>query len=142
LLEEVRMSKSTRKKDRKQQRQNQSLLEDLQSDRFVRQKFKEQIGVEEEERKDVIPPKLSRKLLQEVKEQQVEVNTDADEQFPILKANIPAIKFDDVSESFSQDDSYVEEIIDVDPEEEAIMKHFMTDNLQKKLFQILLWEKH
>jgi len=135
----VRMSKNTRKKDRKNVRQNQSLLEDLQSDRYVRQKFKEQIGVEEEERKDVIPPKMSRKLLIEVKEQQVEVNTD--EQFPVIKSNMPIIKFDDVSESFSQDDSYVEEITDIDPEEEAIMKHFMTDNQQKKTISDIIMEK-
>jgi len=44
--------------------------------------------------------------------------------------------------SFSQDDSYVEQIIDVDPEEELVMKLFMSEsNPTKKTISDLIMEK-
>jgi len=134
----------SRKKQNKVNRQHNPLIVDIQRDKFSTPRVDENVDENfEDEEMNVIPPSLSRKLLQEVKEQQMEVNSDGNNNF-LLNSNVkPKINFlDDESEEFSQDDSYVEQIIDVDPEEELVMKLFMSEsNPTKKTISDLIMEK-
>jgi len=119
---------------------------DIQNDTQVQENIETEINEDDNQNEieeDIIPPSLSRKILKDVKEQQVEMNNDL-ENNTLNPKNMPMINFtEDLSEEFSQDgDSYVEQVIDIDPEEELAMKVFMSENNQtKKTISDLIMEK-
>jgi len=131
------MSKDTSRKEERKKKRHDPLLVDIDRDKYVTLKNNRNNDEKDEDVEmggEVIPPSVTRKLLREVKEQQIEMNEDNDNNMFNDNSSHPTINYlEDVSEEFTQDDdSYVEQIIAVDPQEEALMKLFMTDNNTKK----------
>eukprot|EP01129_Flabellula_baltica_P017524 TRINITY_DN9732_c0_g1_i1.p1 TRINITY_DN9732_c0_g1~~TRINITY_DN9732_c0_g1_i1.p1 ORF type:complete len:412 (+),score=102.97 TRINITY_DN9732_c0_g1_i1:195-1430(+) len=134
------MSKDRRDKSRQS---HQPLYSDMMQDQFISVKKKPRKARGRDDKssvENVLPQDLSKKILSEVKQQQHDV-MKSEYQDEENDAQFETFEYLDVEDFTVDSDSYAENVIPIDPAEEAIMRMYMNENTERRTIADIIMEK-